>query len=94
VREHLQQVAKTIGRPPPELIGPPFPDRFASLWDAFLDLSAGRGYNGMGPNPISWPDILAWDTLTRTGLQEWEVRAIKALDAVWLRVMREGSSDG
>lgn len=27
------------------------------------------------------------------GLKEWEIRAIKALDSVWLRVMSEDSSD-
>lgn len=94
----MQQVAKTKAvfglPPPPELVGPSFPDRYAHLWDAFCDLSGGRSYNGMGPNPLSWPDILAWDTLTRAGLQEWEVRVIKALDALWLRETSEDSSDG
>ncbi len=82
-----------MGRPPKDLVGPPFPDRYGHLWSAFLDLHSGRAY-GMGPNPISWPDILAWDTLTRSGLQEWEVRVIKALDALWLRMTDEDASDG
>ena len=59
----------------------------------FLELHAGRSYNGSGPNPLSWSDILAWDTLTRAGLQEWEVRVIKALDALWMRKATE-DSDG
>jgi hypothetical protein len=92
VRAHLEQVAKSLGRTPKDLIGPEFPDRYGHLWAAFLDLHSGRSY-GMGPNPISWPDILAWDTLTRSGLQEWEVRVIKALDALWLRMANE-DSDG
>lgn len=98
MRDLLQQVAKTKAKhglpPPADLFGPPFPDRYAHLWHAFLDLSSARSYNGMGPNPISWPDILAWDTLTQAGLQEWEVRVIKGIDALWLRITGEDSSDG
>jgi hypothetical protein len=46
-----------------------------------------------GPNPLSWADIKAWDDLMRAGLKEWEVRAIKALDMVWLKVMSEGDKN-
>lgn len=83
---------KTLGRAPEGLAGPPFPSRYVHLWDAFLDLHSGRSYSSSGANPISWSDILAWDTLTQTGLQEWEVRVIKTLDALWLRVMNEDVS--
>lgn len=94
MRAHLEQVAKTLKRTPKDLIGPPLPDRYEHLWYAFLDLHGGRSYNGMGANPLSWTDILAWDTLTNAGLQEWEVRVIKALDALWLRMTNEGQDSG
>ena len=82
------------GRPPKELIGPPFPDRYAHIWHAFLDVHAGRSYGMSGPNPLSWPDIKAFDDLFGLGLKEWEVRAIKALDLLWLRVVAEDAHDG
>lgn len=94
LRAHLEQVAKSLGRVPADLIGPPFPDRYGHLWECFLDLHSGRSYSGSGPNPLSWQDILAWSRLTRAGLREWEVRVIKALDQLWLRTMNEGENDG
>ena len=56
----------------------------------FLSLSSGRTYAMGGPNPLSWADMKAWDDLMQVGLTDWEVRAIKALDSLWLRVMSEG----
>lgn len=83
-------MAKSTGRVPEGLNGPPFPDRFVHIWEAFLDLHGGRTYGPEGrPNPLTWADVDAWDRLTRAGLQEWEVRAIKALDLLWLRVAHE-----
>jgi len=80
---------KATGKPPEGLIGPPFPDRYAHIWSSFLDLHTGRSYGANGPNPLSWSDVKAWDDLMDVGLKEWEVRAIKALDLLWLRVMGE-----
>lgn len=93
LRAHLQQVAKVTGHTPPDLIEPPFPDRASHIWQAFVELHAGRSYSGGGPNPLSWSEMLAWATLMGLGLKEWEIRAIKALDGVWLRVMGEDNSD-
>jgi hypothetical protein len=89
----LQQVAKVTGRTPPDLVTPVFPDRLAHVWQAFVELHSGRSYSGSGPNPLSWSDIKAWDDLMGLGLKEWEIRAIKALDSVWLRVMSEDTGD-
>ena len=90
LRAHLEQVAKATGRVPPELAdAPPFPDRFARLWEMFIELHSGRSYGMNGPDALSWSDIHAWNTLTRSGLKDWEVRVIKSLDLLWLRIMRE-----
>jgi len=35
----------------------------------------------------------AWAALMGLSLKEWEIRAIKALDSVWLRVMGEDFDD-
>lgn len=93
MRAYLEQVAKATGKPPTELIGPPFPDRYAHIWETFLSLHSGRSYNMGGPNPLSWSDIHAWNVLMRAGLKEWEVRAIKALDNLWLRTMGEDETN-
>lgn len=60
----------------------------------FLDLHTGRSYGPGGPNPLAWADIKAWNDLLRLDLKEWEVRAIKALDLLWLRVLGEDTDDG
>jgi hypothetical protein len=65
------------------------PERLRYLWDMFLDIQTGRTYGMDGPQPLSWREIKAWDDLTETGLQEWEVRVIRMLDATWLRVVQE-----
>jgi len=64
------------------------------LWEAFIELHSGRS-NGMnGPDSLSWSDIKAWNDLTRSGLKDWEVRVIKSLDLLWLRIMREDETNG
>jgi hypothetical protein len=93
-RAHLQQVAKTTGRVPEELIGPAFPEHSGHIWTYFLDLHMGRSYSANGPNPLSWADMKAWDEFMHVGLTGWEVRAIKALDILWLRVTGEDRDDG
>jgi len=94
LRAHLQQVAKSTGHVPEELIGPAFPDRYGHIWEYFLDLHGGRSYSAGGPNPLSWADMKAWDDFMRVGLTEWETRTIKALDLLWLRVIGEDRDDG
>jgi hypothetical protein len=89
LRAHLRQIAKTTGKAPAELRGPPLPERAAYLWEMFLDVHQGRTSTESGPSPLTWESILAWDTLTHADLQEWEVRVIKALDAKWLQVVHE-----
>lgn len=93
-RAHLKQAAKTLGRIPKELQGPPFPARLSHIWEMFLEVNGGRSYGMSGPNPLSWGDLKAWDDLTGTGLKSWEVRLLKSLDRVWLRVMHEGDENG
>ena len=56
----------------------------AHVWAWFLELSAGRGSNGFGPNPISYLDLLAWSTLTGTITRPAEIEAIMAVDRAWM----------
>jgi hypothetical protein len=87
-------VRKTLGRPPDGLVGPPFPERLAYLWSAFLSIHSGRTYGAMAPNPLSWVDIKAWNDLMSADMTEWEIGVIKALDTTWLRVVAEARKDG
>lgn len=50
------------------------------VWAAFRRLSARRGSNGFGINPISWPDIDAYVRHSKMPLAPWEVRLIEELD--------------
>lgn len=88
-RAHLLQVKKTLNKNPEGLAGPPFPERYAHVWDMFLDLHNGRSYSASGPNPLSWADIKAWNDLMDINLTESEVRTLKSLDNTWLASVRE-----
>jgi len=83
-REHLLSVERQTGRRPAALDGPDLPEDGAHVWAWFLHLSAGRGSNGFGPNPLSWLDLLAWTALTGIITRPAEIEAIMALDCVWL----------
>jgi hypothetical protein len=83
-RVHLESVERQTGRRPVDLDGPELPGDGSHIWYWFMDLSAGRGSNGFGPNPISWLDLLAWATLTGQIARPAEIEAIMALDRVWL----------
>lgn len=63
-----------------ELDCPDFPMPLLHVWSAFHRLSARRGCNGFGINPISWPDIDAFVRHSRIRLAPWEVRLIEQLD--------------
>lgn len=75
---------RQTGKRPAELDGPECPADGEHVWQWFLEISAGRGSNGFGANPISWPDIDAWSRLTETIIRPSEIRAIKVLDGIWL----------
>lgn len=50
------------------------------LWRIFHRLSARRGSNGFGINPISWTDVDAFVRHSRVTLAPWEVEIIEMLD--------------
>jgi hypothetical protein len=65
---------------------PLLPELATFVWSTFIELSAFRGSNGFGMNPITPTDILAWCNLTGTKLQAWEIRAIGLLDNKYMMV--------
>lgn len=84
MRSTLEQVEKTTGKRPADLDGPDCPVEAEYLWRDFLLLSRGRTSNGFGANPLTWPDIMAWATLTRTPVTPWDVDMLIALDNAWM----------
>jgi hypothetical protein len=84
LRAHLEQVEARTGRRPPALDVEEIPAWGAHLFAAWLELHAGRGAGALGPAPLSWADLAAWDRLTGTGLQSIEARLILQIDRAWL----------
>lgn len=79
----LESVERQTGKRQPELDGPELPLDVAHIWRWFVEIAAGRGSNGWGPNPISYLDIDAWARLTGTIMRPTEVRAIVLVDQTW-----------
>jgi|TARA_S200002703_G_scaffold9738_1_gene9541 hypothetical protein len=50
-------------------------------------LSSGRTAGFSGANPITFEQIKAWKELTGETLTSRDIEAIKALDAVYIKVM-------
>lgn len=86
IRDHLM-AALAQGASHPLLENPPpMPAAAAHVWTWFQDLNAGRSGNGFGPNPLSWSEIGEWTRLRGIRPRDWELRALRALDALYLRV--------
>ncbi len=58
----------------------------ANLWQVFVDLSNKR-QSGYGISPITYTEIKNYIDLTDTILAPQEVKAIKRLDASYIRIM-------
>lgn len=87
----LENVARQTGRRPKDLDGPEIPLELTYLWGWFQELSATRGSNGFGPNPISYTEIGTWARLTGTIIQPMEVRLIMTLDGLFRIAVSEAS---
>ena len=71
--------------------GPEAPPQAAHLLGWFNEISAGRTSSGFGWNPLTWADLAAWSRLTGTALRPWEVRMLKRLDHLFLKIQAEGA---
>ena len=96
-RDHLEQVAKQLGKQVEEVeqanADAIFPDVASHLWTVFTEIHDGRTYGMSGPNPLSYNDISSWCKLSGIDLQYWEVQIIKSLDSVYIKTMNE-EADG
>jgi hypothetical protein len=68
---------------------PDLPYYLRHVWDYFLELHAERGGNGFGLNPIRRKDIKDWEECTGIRLEGWELRAIRAADAEFMKSQAE-----
>ena len=62
------------------------------MWGWFESISRRRT-PGFGPSPITWQDLDAWRRVTRLDPDEWEVRAICAIDDVRMRLIAEEQAE-
>lgn len=67
-----------------ELEGPGLPPLLVYVWEWFCELSAARGSNGFGANPISWAEIDAWAQRMRRNPSVFELELLQALDAAFV----------
>jgi hypothetical protein len=92
-RDHLEQVAKQLGKDVEQIEEfnqrAFFPDAASHLWAAFLSLHDGRTYGMSGPNPISYDIIESWCSLMNIRLLPWEIEIIKSLDNLWIKIINE-----
>jgi hypothetical protein len=47
-------------------------------------LSAARGSNGFGLNPVGFVDLAAWAAMTGAEPLEWELQALREMDRAFL----------
>lgn len=66
------------------MIGPPLPRAMEGVWLDFLDVCGKRGSAAHGPAPLTYPDLESWGRLTGADVSPWRVRAIMAVDRVFL----------
>lgn len=63
---------------------PCWPEGVEILVTAFCELSAARSIGPNGHNPIAYSEVMSWSVLNRIPLEPHHVRALKAMDRVWL----------
>lgn len=49
--------------------------------------------NGMGQSPLSWREIVAWQSATGTTLPPWEARLIRSLSTTYLAEGRRAEAE-
>lgn len=67
------------------------------LWCWFNDMSATRSYNSAGPNPITYPDIVAYSHLMRIPIAPRHVAILRAMDRTYIAAAyakRQQAPDG
>jgi hypothetical protein len=88
-RDELLSFERQTGRIPFELRDHECPMELAYVWRWFQQLSAARGSNGWGPNPITYREIEAWAGLTGAIITVPEVHLLMELDGIYLETLEQ-----
>jgi hypothetical protein len=88
-RDHLESVARQLGRRPAGLDGPQLPAWGEHIWSAWLDLHQGRRVGFNGAEPLSWADLDAWSRLTGAEMRPDEVALLMRVDREFFAVRGE-----
>jgi hypothetical protein len=72
----------------PEHVEPELWDQGGEILEIFWQLHAARG-GGFGPNPISFSDLTAFQSLTGFRLSPWLVDQIRMLDNLYFKAYGE-----
>lgn len=84
-RQHLEIAWKATGRIPQELADEPdFPTEVMYIWEWFDELNQARQSNGFSLNPLSYAEIMSWNSLGKINISPWEVKALKLLDRAYI----------
>ena len=81
--------AEAAGHHTGELEPRPIPSDCHALLAAFWSMRRSAGSNGMGPNAISYSEILAWQSLTCVQLTPFEVDLLFVMDNAALAAFAE-----
>lgn len=83
-------MCRLTGKVPQELAeAPELPASAVTEWRWYIDLASARRSSGFGASSLAWTDIEAYFRLRRIVPEPWEIEAIQALDATFLRVQQE-----
>lgn len=74
-------------------VRPRVPDAGVPIWQAFAALSEGRTCGALGPDPIQYAEIAAWDRLMGVALRPDHVAIIAAMDGAWLEWARKPEAE-
>lgn len=73
--------------------GPVLAPECVHLWNAFVRM-AERRQSGMGPQPISFQEIVWYCRVFHERFELWEIGAITALDDAFFEARAEDKSNG
>jgi hypothetical protein len=93
LRAHLISVWDQSGNMPEELDAIDIPDAAEYLWKWFWDLSAARGSNGFGSNPIGYETLQAWSIMTTNQPTPWEIEVLRRMDGEYMDIVAQKSRE-
>lgn len=85
----MEAVLRENGELPEHLRRPDLDLALLPIWHMFIDLAEGRQVSQVGPQPLSWPDMAAYQLVRNIRFTSLEIRLIRACDRAYLTVSAE-----